>query len=156
MQPVSRAGKCSNEKYVIISTFCDVVKLMSRVKSGFIFPFRLLTCTANSWNSTTDFKNSLTIVNIKWEDYEKNSSTLGDRWVYLFIEYCLFFSHSWLVFFLRLASRGRRRPWRWRSYLVGLWSRSDVSRHQTLSKCLGTICVFAWSLVKCAPRVSGK
>ena len=63
--PVSRAGKCSNEKYVPISTFCDVVKLMSRVKSGFIFPFRLLTCTANSWNSTTDFKNSLTIVNIK-------------------------------------------------------------------------------------------
>jgi len=60
-----KGGKCSNEKYVPVSTFCDVVKLMSLVKSGFIFLFRLLTCTANSWNSTTDFKNSLTIVNIK-------------------------------------------------------------------------------------------
>lgn len=58
---------------------------------------------------------------------------------------CFCFSASW-----RRGESGRCDKY------FGLWPRGDVSRHQTPSECMDSICVSTRPFVQCTSRVSGE
>ena len=63
---------------LLYSTFGTNVRV-SFIILNTILISRLLIYTENSWNSMSDFINKWIITSIKWEDYEKNLLTSGDR-----------------------------------------------------------------------------